>query len=141
MYNRIAETTFKLRYANHGKSFSHQNTELAKLMLENEWFKEKCTRRLVHFGKTPFNAAAELCHWCLKKKIRIALHKGNIMLKKRTEVLSKCRQMWAKNKSLWCKKFNGIDWGLLQGQQKTYCCRANIKLKVPNQVVFLFENP
>lgn len=94
-YLGICETTFKLRYANHKKSFNHQkyqhntclSTEYWKIKNENQtpiitWKSlKKCSS---------YNQNNRKCKLCLNEKYEIATQKSNL-LNKRSEIFSKCR--------------------------------------------------
>ena len=97
-----------------------------------------------------YNAATKQCNLCLNENLRIALRKGDNMLNKQTQVLNEWRYKIyyslacydikdqltsAKKKPLHSKQFN-VTVYLAED-----CCRTSIKLKIPNQVVSLFENP
>ena len=98
IYIGIAETTFKKRYTNHKRLFNlavHKNdTELSKgfckIKRRNsvpkiKWrILRKCSR---------FNRSSLRCNLCLNEKLEIALFKGNNILNKRTELISKCRHV------------------------------------------------
>ena len=98
IYIGIAETTFKKRYSNHKRSFNlpayKNDTELSKefwkikrrnSVPQIKWrILRKCSR---------FNRSSLRCNLCLNEKLEIALFKGNNILNKRTELISKCRHI------------------------------------------------
>ena len=98
IYIGTAEITFKKRYSNHKRSFNltvyKNDTELSKefwkIKRKNsvpkiKWrILKKCSR---------FNRSSLRCNLCLNEKLEIALFKGNNILNKRTELISKCRHV------------------------------------------------
>ena len=98
IYMGIAETTFKKRYSNHKRSFNlpayKNDTELSKefwkikrrnSVSQIKWrILRKCSR---------FNQSSLRCNLCLNEKLEIALFKGNNILNRRTELISKCRHI------------------------------------------------
>ena len=98
IYVGIAETTFKKRYSNHKRSFNlpayKNDTELSKefwkikrrnSVPQIKWrILRKCSR---------FNRSSLRCNLCLNEKLEIALFKGNNILNRRTELISKCRHI------------------------------------------------
>ena len=92
-----AAENFKLRYANHQKSFRHEQykneTELSKyiwkLKAENvnyriEW---KILRKT-----SGYNKISKSCNLCLREKLEICKFKDKgTLLNKRNELVSKCR--------------------------------------------------
>ena len=98
IYFGLCETTFKLRYANHKKSFANRkyekNTELA-----NEYWRLKdlnAQPRITWKIKKkcmPYTAGSKNCNLCLSEKLFILEHKDDNLLNKRTELISKCRHV------------------------------------------------
>ena len=93
-YIGAAGTTFKLRYANHKKSFNHETygneTELSKEVwrLKNKNNSAQISWKIIR--KCPrFNRSSMKCNLCLNEKLEI-LSRNNT-LNKRTEMISKCR--------------------------------------------------
>ena len=96
VYYGICETTFKLRQANHKKSFNHRNhksyTELSK-----KFWKIKDNERSTNItweilGRhQAYNTSSKRCSLCLNRKLKIVLHRNNNVLNRRTEILNKCR--------------------------------------------------
>ena len=98
IYVGTAETTFKKRYSNHKRSFNlpayKNDTELSKefwkikrrnSVPQIKWrILRKCSR---------FNRSSLRCNLCLNEKLEIALFKGNNILNRRTEPISKCRHI------------------------------------------------
>ena len=96
VYYGICETTFKVRYANHKKSFNHaryrNETELSREFWKIkesggkptiEWTIKKFCRQL--------NPNSRRCNLCLSEKYFILVHHGQNLLNKRSELVSKCR--------------------------------------------------
>ena len=91
VYYDICETTFKLWYANHKKSFNHRNlksdTEPSK-----EFWKVKGNNRSANITykilgrKQANNTNSHRCSLSLHENLKIALHRINNMLNKRTEI-------------------------------------------------------
>ena len=98
VYYGICETTFKLRYANHKKSFNHRNRK-SDTELSNEFWRIKDNKRSVNttweiLGRhQAYNTSrsSNRCLLCLNEKLKIALHRNNNMLNRRTKKLNKCR--------------------------------------------------
>ena len=96
IYYGLCETKFKVRYANHKKSFSNRKynneTELAseywRLRDSNitpiiKWkIKRKCSK---------YKPNSRHCNLCLNEKLFILEHKSDNILNKRTELVNKCR--------------------------------------------------
>ena len=95
VYYGICETTFKLRYANHKKSFSHRNRK-SDTELSNEFWRIKDNKHNANItweilGRhQAYNTSSKRCSLCLNEKLKIVLHRDN-MLNRRTEILNKCR--------------------------------------------------
>ena len=111
VYYGICETTFKLRYANHKKSFSHRNRK-SDTELSNEFWRIKDNKHNANItweilGRhQAYNTSSKRCSLCLNEKLKIALHRDNNMLKRRTEILNKCRH---KNKNLLISYIGHVD--------------------------------
>ena len=98
IYMGIAETTFKKRYSNHKRSFNlpayKNDTELSK-----EFWKIKRRNSVpqikwrILWKCSRFNQSSLRCNLCLNEKLEIALFKGNNILNRRTELISKCRHI------------------------------------------------
>ena len=92
----ICETKFKLRHANHKKSFNHRNcrsdTELSNKFWKIKDNKTQRKHNMGDFRQTPtYNTTSKRCSLCLNEKLKIALHRNNNMLNRRTEILNKGR--------------------------------------------------
>ena len=95
IYYGTSEGTFKTRYANHKKSFKYEfyrtDTELS-----NEYWKLKQLNAnpVIKFyikKKCPPTKRKGSCFLCLNEKLFILEHKGDNLLNKRNELVSKCR--------------------------------------------------
>ena len=96
IYYGISETKFKTRYSNHKKSFNHEKHK-NDTQLSNELWKIKASKEepvLVWkiLGQyQPYNVNTRRRLLCLNEKLQMAIYRGNNMLNKRTEIISKCR--------------------------------------------------
>ena len=97
IYYGISEKNLRTRYSNHKKLFNHEKHKNGK-QLSNELWKIKASKEeslLVWKGlgqHQPYNVNTKRCLLYLNEKLQIAVFRGNNMLNKRTEVISKCRQ-------------------------------------------------
>ena len=96
IYFGVSETKFKLRFANHKKSFSNRRYEKDTELAIEYWrlkdlnadpnitwkIKKKCSLRM---------AGSKNCNLCLNEKLLILGFKENNILNKRNELVSKCR--------------------------------------------------
>jgi hypothetical protein len=102
VYIGISETPFKLRYANHLKSFNSvkyiNDTELSKEVwsLKEKNFSFSTKWKIIKRCR-PYNPSSKICNLCLNEKFYILSHTGGSLLNKRNELISKCRH---KNKFL-----------------------------------------
>ena len=96
VYYGICETAFKLRYANHKKSFNHRNCK-SDIELSNEFWKIKDNKRSADITSVilgrhqAHNTSSKRCLLFLNEKLKTALHRNINMLNKRTDILNKCR--------------------------------------------------
>ena len=97
IYCGMWETTFKLRCANHKEeSFNHRNCK-SDTEISNEFWKIKDNKHSANITweilgrQQAYNTSSKICSLCLNEKMKIALHRSNYMLNKRTEILNKCR--------------------------------------------------
>ena len=94
VYCGICEMMFKLRCANHKKSFNHRNRK-SDTELSNEFWKITDNKRRVNItweilGRhQACNTSSKRCALCLNETPKIALHRNNNMLNKRNEILNK----------------------------------------------------
>ena len=113
IYHGISETKFKTRFSNHKKSFNHEKHK-NDTQLSNELWNIKASKKepvLVWkiLGQyQPYNVNTKRCLLCLNEKLQIAIYRGNIMLNKRTEIISKCRH---KNKYA-LESYDSMDWDI-----------------------------
>ena len=104
VYFGLSETSFKVRYANHLKSFNairyRNDTELSKEVwkLKEKNFIPFVRWKIVKQCK-PYNPASRVCNLCLNEKYQILMYKRENLLNTRSEMISKCRH---KNKFLIC---------------------------------------
>ena len=97
VYYGICETTFKLRYANHKKSFSHRNrksdTELSNAFQRIKYNKHNANITWEILDRhNAYNTSSKRCSLCLNDKLQIALYRNNNMLNRRTEIINNCRR-------------------------------------------------
>ena len=96
VYIGTAETDFKHRFNNHTKSFNLEHyeydTELSKeyWTIKRNHFTPKVTWRIIRKCAS-FNTTKRKCYLCLNEKLEIASYKGDNLLNKRSELISKCR--------------------------------------------------
>ena len=95
-YFGIAEESFKGRLYNHNLSFRNDlyknNTELSKELWQTKMknYTPEITWRIIR-KCLPYNYNSRKCDLCLNEKLEIALYKGQNLLNKKTELISKCR--------------------------------------------------
>ena len=79
VYYGICKTTFKLRYANHKKSFGHRNRK-SDTELANEFWRIKDNKHSANvtweiLGRHQVhNTSSKRCSLCLNEKLKITLH-------------------------------------------------------------------
>ena len=79
VYYGIFKTTFKLRYANHKKSFGHRNRK-SDTELSNEFWRIKDNKHSTNvtweiLGRHQVhNTSSKRCSLCLNEKLKITLH-------------------------------------------------------------------
>ena len=97
IYIGLCETEFKSRYANHNKAFRHRKyeheTELSKhiwsLKDENKEFKIEWS---IIKRATSYSPTSKTCNLCLTEKLMLIIERDkDILLNKRSEIVSKCR--------------------------------------------------
>ena len=96
IYYDISETKFKTRYSNHKKSFNHEKHKNDTQLLNELWKMKASKEEPVLVWKIlgqyeAYNINTKRCLLCLNEKLQIAIYRGNNMLNKRTEIISKCR--------------------------------------------------
>ena len=98
VYFGVAEKSFRDRFYNHTKSFTHEeyvnDTELSKEYWEikRNNFITKVTRSVVR-ECPPCNLSKRKCYLCLNEKLQINSYKGNNLVNKRSELTNKCRHL------------------------------------------------
>ena len=96
IYYGILETKFKTRYSNYKKSFNHEKHK-NDTQISNEFCKIKASKGepvlvwkiLGQYQQC--NVNTKWCLLCLNEKLQIAIYRGNNMLNKQSETISKCR--------------------------------------------------
>ena len=66
---------------------------------------------------SPYNASSKRCYLCLNEKLDISKYRGNNLLNKKTELISKCRHQ---NKYT-LSKYDTKDWRQLYCKKPLYC--------------------
>ena len=118
IYYGISETKFKTRYSNHKKCFNHEkhknDTPLSNRLWKVKASKEEPALVWKILGQyQPYNVNTKRCLLCLNEKLQTAIYRGNNLMNKQTEILSKCRH---RNKHA-LASYDGMD--------------GNIRCKVP----------
>ena len=119
-YIGATATTFKLRHANHKKSFNHRkyefDTEISKYIWElKDKDKVFTIKWKILRSAYPYNPASEKCDLCLTEKTMIANYiNKNQLLNTRNELMAKCRH---REKWLLCNWKNGTA-TKVQGRKK-----------------------
>lgn len=93
-YIGLTEGTFKQRYSQHKLTFKHRkytnSTELSKYIWQLRDKNEEFNIKWTIINRTrPYNNITKRCDLCLTEKLMII--KGNNLLNKRSELISKCR--------------------------------------------------
>ena len=93
---KLAETSFKERFRNHNKNFSHaqnrKSTELSKYMWSLKEEKILSRIRWSVAKKVYSNAKIDFCPLCSAEKVSLIEHfDDNQILNKRNEFISACR--------------------------------------------------
>ena len=93
LYKGICATYFKSKFNNHKKAFTNEryknDTELSKELWK---VRERPKITWSILGKySSYSPISKRCNLCLNEKLEIAVHKGENLLNKRSEVISKCR--------------------------------------------------
>ena len=95
-YIGLTEGPFKLRFNQHTSSFKHEKhsncTELSKHVwkLKNKG-KQYNIKWSIITKASPYNNKSKRCNLCIAEKFHILNFKGNNLLNKRDELVSKCR--------------------------------------------------
>ena len=96
IYKGLCETTFKIRYGNHKKTFNYEkyknDTELASEFWRIKNLNGSSTIKWSLLGKyKSYDPNTKRCNLCLAEKYEILTHKGDNLLNKRSEIISTCR--------------------------------------------------
>ena len=96
VYFGTAEGSFKSRYNNHTKSFRLRDNEHETKLSKHIWSLkdsniEFSIKWRIKSKAIPYKCGSRNCNLCLAEKVAIARYKGDGLLNKRTELLSKCR--------------------------------------------------
>ena len=122
------ETKFKLKFENHKKSFNHRNCK-SDTELSNEFWKISGKKRSANItweilGRhQAYNLTSIRFSLCLNVKLKIALHRNNNMVNKRTEILKKysrisCKVSTKRFTENYC--FQESGWLLFPGSSPDY---------------------
>ena len=96
IYNQLCETEFKTRFYNHVQSFKNRSKSKATKLSKFIWnckdagFDPSITWKTV-FHANPYQHGGRHCNLCLAEKFIILTADPNTTLKKRTELINKCR--------------------------------------------------
>ena len=95
-YIGMTSNTFKERYRNHIKSFTHKKysneTELSKHVWHLKQNKTNFTIKWSIIKKSiSYTGGSKRCNLCLEEKISILKEKNNCLLTKRSEIVSACQ--------------------------------------------------
>ena len=96
VYKGICATTWKARFGNHKKSFNNEEYEKETSLSVEVWrikraggeFHIKWSKEATQRSYTPEGSR---CSLCLHEKLVIALYKGNNLVNKKSEIISRCR--------------------------------------------------
>ena len=117
-----AKTKFKLRYSNHQRSFKFLKYKTDTELSNEVWRMKKSGQTPVTTWKivrrcSPYNPNSKRCYLCLNEKLEIATYRGNNLLNKKAELISKCRHQ---NKYT-LSKYDTKDWRQLYCKKPLYC--------------------
>ena len=96
-YIGMSSNTFKERYRNHIKSFTHKKysnkTEHSKHVWHLKQKKTDFTIKCSIIKKSiSYTGGSKICNLCLEEKISILKEKNNFLLNKRSEIVSACQR-------------------------------------------------
>ena len=96
IYYDISGTKLRPRFSNYKKSFNYEKHKKDTQLLNEVWKIKASKEEPVSVWKIleqyqPYNVNTKRCLLCLNEKLQIAIYRGNNMLNKRTEIISKCR--------------------------------------------------
>ena len=122
IYFGTAETTFKLRYSNRQRSFKFLKYKTDTELSNEVWRMKKSGQTQVITWKivqrcSSYSPNPKRCYLCLHEKLEIATYRGNNLLNKKTELISKCRHQ---NKYT-LSKYDTKDWRQLYCKKPLYC--------------------
>ena len=134
IYFGAAETTFKLRYSNHQRSSKFLKYKTDTGLSSKVWQMKKSGQTPVITCKiirrcSPYSPNSKRYYLCLNEKMEIATYRGNNLLAKKTELISKCRHQ---NKYT-LSKYDTKDWRQLYCKKPLYCnfpFVSHIRLKI-----------
>ena len=121
IYFGRAETTLKLWYSNHQRSFKFLKYKTDTELSSEVWKMKSSGQTPVITWKivrrcSPYNPNSKRCYLCLNEKMEIATYRGNNLLNKKTELISKCRHQ---NKYT-LSKYDTKDWRQLYCKKPLY---------------------
>ena len=94
-YIGMTSSTFKERYRNHIKSFTHKKysneTELSKHIWHLKQNKTDFTIKWSIIKKSISYTGSKRCNLCLEEKLNILKEKDNCLLNKRSEIIPACQ--------------------------------------------------
>ena len=134
VYFGKSKTTFKLRYSSHQRSFKFLKYKTDTELSSEVWQMKKSRQRPVNTWEIVrrcwrYNPNSKRSYLCLNEKMEIATYRGNNLLNKKTELISKCRHQ---NKYT-LSKYDTKDWLQLYCKKALYCNFAfvnHIQLKI-----------
>ena len=91
----VAEKSFKDRFYNHTKSFTHEKQGNDQEFLKEYWeinFIPKVTQCMVRECLS-YNLSKGKCYLCQNEKLEINSYKGNYLWNKRSELINNCRHL------------------------------------------------
>ena len=122
IYFGTAETTFKLWYSNHQRSFKFSKYKTDTELFNQVWQMKKSGQTIVITWKivrrcSPYNPNSKRCYFCLNEKLEIATYRGNNLLNKKIEPISK----WRHQNKYTLSKYDTKDWRQLHCKKPLYC--------------------
>ena len=94
-YKGICSTTWKERFANHKKAFKNDVYQTDSELAMEVWrIKRKDSQYEIKWHKVrnfpSYNPEEKKCSLCMNEKLEIAQYKGDNLLNKRNEIISRC---------------------------------------------------
>ena len=128
------EKMFKLRYSNDQRSFKFLKYKTDTELSSKVWQMKKSGQTPVITWKiirrcSPYSPNSKRYYLCLNEKMEIVTYRGNNLLNKKTELISKCRHQ---NKYT-LSKYDTKDWRQLYCKKPLYCnfpFVSHIRLKI-----------